>query len=136
MWPSLPASRVVVTGQFGQVLSSARSDERPTGAIAVAFEKDRIRLPMQYAGDKSGWMLLATSHYDTLFDELVSSKHLEDGSTIRAEIDQHRSSRVYPPNDLSAGMSIEDAVERRKKHFPALYGRILKAVVETGRLRL
>ena len=37
-------------------------------------------------------------------------------------------------NDLSAGVSIEDAVERRKKHFPALYGRILKAGVETGRL--
>jgi len=37
-------------------------------------------------------------------------------------------------DDLSAGVSIEDAVERRKKHFPALYGRILKAGVETGRL--
>ena len=37
-------------------------------------------------------------------------------------------------DDLSSGVSIEDAVERRKKHFPALYGRILKAGVETGRL--
>ncbi len=37
-------------------------------------------------------------------------------------------------DDLSAGVSIEDAIERRKKHFPALYGRILKAGVETGRL--
>lgn len=37
-------------------------------------------------------------------------------------------------DDLAAGASIEDAIEKRKKHFPALYGRILKAGVETGRL--
>jgi len=37
-------------------------------------------------------------------------------------------------NDLEAGMSIERAFERRKEHFPPLYGRILKAGVETGRL--
>jgi type II secretory pathway component PulF len=37
-------------------------------------------------------------------------------------------------NDLEAGMSIERAFEKRKEHFPPLYGRILKAGVETGRL--
>ena len=36
--------------------------------------------------------------------------------------------------DLEAGMSIERAFEKRKQHFPPLYGRILKAGVETGRL--
>jgi type II secretory pathway component PulF len=36
--------------------------------------------------------------------------------------------------DLEAGMSIERAFEKRKEHFPPLYGRILKAGVETGRL--
>jgi type II secretory pathway component PulF len=36
--------------------------------------------------------------------------------------------------DLEAGVSIEQAFEKRQKHFPALYGRILKAGVETGRL--
>lgn len=36
--------------------------------------------------------------------------------------------------DLEAGVSIERAFEKRKGSFPPLYGRILKAGVETGRL--
>lgn len=36
--------------------------------------------------------------------------------------------------DLEAGVSIEQAFEKRKQYFPPLYGRILKAGVETGRL--
>lgn len=36
--------------------------------------------------------------------------------------------------DLEAGVSIEEAFQKREKHFPPLYGRILKAGVETGRL--
>jgi len=37
-------------------------------------------------------------------------------------------------DELEAGVSIEQAFEKRQKHFPPLYGRILKAGVETGRL--
>jgi len=37
-------------------------------------------------------------------------------------------------DDLEAGVSIEQAFEKRQKAFPPLYGRILKAGVETGRL--
>ncbi len=36
--------------------------------------------------------------------------------------------------DLERGVPIEQAFEKREKHFPPLYGRILKAGVETGRL--
>ncbi len=36
--------------------------------------------------------------------------------------------------ELESGVSIEEAFEKRRKHFPPLYGRILKAGVETGRL--
>ena len=36
--------------------------------------------------------------------------------------------------ELEAGVSIEEAFEKRQKNFPPLYGRILKAGVETGRL--
>jgi hypothetical protein len=50
------------------------------------------------------------TYYDTLFEDLANSKHLEDESTIHAEIDQHRSIRVYPPNDLTAG-KLRDAVK-------------------------
>jgi type IV pilus assembly protein PilC len=37
-------------------------------------------------------------------------------------------------NDLESGVSVEEAFQKRQKQFPALYGRILKAGVETGRL--
>jgi type II secretory pathway component PulF len=37
-------------------------------------------------------------------------------------------------DDLEAGMPIEEAFGKREKQFPPLYGRILKAGVETGRL--
>jgi type II secretory pathway component PulF len=37
-------------------------------------------------------------------------------------------------DELEAGVSIEQAFEKRQKHFPPLYGKILKAGVETGRL--
>lgn len=36
--------------------------------------------------------------------------------------------------ELETGVSIEEAFEKRQKRFPPLYGRILKAGVETGRL--
>jgi len=36
--------------------------------------------------------------------------------------------------DLETGVSIEEAFRKRERHFPQLYGRILKAGVETGRL--
>jgi len=37
-------------------------------------------------------------------------------------------------DDLEAGATIEQAVERHKAHFPPLYGRILAAGIRTGRL--
>ncbi len=37
-------------------------------------------------------------------------------------------------SDLEQGLPIDAAIEKRQKYFPALYGRILKAGVETGRL--
>ena len=37
-------------------------------------------------------------------------------------------------SELEAGVSIEQAFEKRQKRFPPLYGKILKAGVETGRL--
>ncbi len=37
-------------------------------------------------------------------------------------------------DDLEAGVAVEDAFTKREKYFPPLYGRILKAGIETGRL--
>ncbi len=50
------------------------------------------------------------AHYDTVYDELAQSKHLEDLGMIRSEIDRHRSIRVYPPNTLTPG-KLRDAVK-------------------------
>lgn len=50
------------------------------------------------------------AHYDTVFEELAATKHLEDGASIHAEIDRHRSIRVYPPGELTTG-KLRDAVK-------------------------
>ncbi len=50
------------------------------------------------------------AHYDTVFEELAASTHLENGRELHAEIDRHRSIRVYPPNTLTAS-KLRDAVK-------------------------
>jgi hypothetical protein len=50
------------------------------------------------------------AHYDTVFDELASSRHLENTGVIHGEIDRNRSIRVYPPNTLTPG-KLRDAVK-------------------------
>jgi hypothetical protein len=50
------------------------------------------------------------AHYDTVFDELAHSTHLENEGLIHGEIDRHRSIRVYPPNGLSTAR-LRDAVK-------------------------
>ena len=50
------------------------------------------------------------AHYDTVYEELAQSKHLEDLGSIHGEIDRNRSIRVYPPNTLTPG-KLRDAVK-------------------------
>ena len=50
------------------------------------------------------------AHYDTVFEELASSTHLQDEGLIHAEIDRHRSIRVYPPNAMTSA-KLRDAVK-------------------------
>jgi hypothetical protein len=50
------------------------------------------------------------AHYDTAFEDLASSTHLEDTATVHAEIDQRRSIRVYPPNAMSVS-KLRDSVK-------------------------
>jgi len=40
-------------------------------------------------------------HYDTVFEELVASAHLENGAEVHVDIDRNRSIRVYPRNALT-----------------------------------
>ena len=41
------------------------------------------------------------AHYDTVYEELAGSTHLEDERLIHGEIDRRRSVRVYPPGSLT-----------------------------------
>ena len=50
------------------------------------------------------------SHYDTVFETLASSTHLEDEAIVHAEIDRQRRIRVYSPHHFSAP-KLRDAVK-------------------------
>lgn len=61
------------------------------------------------------------AHYDTVFEELAHTTHLENEGLIHGEIDRHRSVRVYPPNTFTPG-KLRDAVklEREAGGAPSL----------------
>ena len=40
-------------------------------------------------------------HYDTVFEDLAASAHLEDEAQVHVDIDRNRSIRVYPKNELT-----------------------------------
>jgi hypothetical protein len=50
------------------------------------------------------------AHYDTVFEELAASTHLENVAELHAEIDRHRSIRVYPANTFTSS-KLRDAVK-------------------------
>ena len=50
------------------------------------------------------------AHYDTVYEELASSTHLEDQRLIHRDVDAHRSVRVYPPGSLTVA-KLRDAVQ-------------------------
>ena len=50
------------------------------------------------------------AHYDTVFEDLAATTHLENGRELHAEADRHRSIRVYPPHALTAS-KLRDAVK-------------------------
>lgn len=48
--------------------------------------------------------------YDTVFEELAGSTHLEDEAVVHSEVDRRRSIRVYPPGGLSSA-KLREAVK-------------------------
>ncbi len=50
------------------------------------------------------------AHYDTVYEELASSTHLDDAAATHTEIDRHRSIRAYAPSGFSAA-KLRDAVK-------------------------
>ena len=48
--------------------------------------------------------------YDTVFDDLASSTHLEDEAQVHADVDRHRSIRAYPANTFTAA-KLREAVK-------------------------
>jgi len=50
------------------------------------------------------------AYYDTVYETLATSTHLEDAAVTHTEIDHHRSIRAYPPAAFSAA-KLRDAVK-------------------------
>ncbi|MCG8592696.1 MAG: hypothetical protein MJE66_25680 [Proteobacteria bacterium] len=50
------------------------------------------------------------AYYDTVFEDLASSTHLEDAAVTHAEIDRRRSIRAYPPAGFSTA-KLREAVK-------------------------
>ena len=50
------------------------------------------------------------AYYDTVFDELASSTHLEDQARVRADVDRRRSIRAYPVAGFGSG-KLREAVK-------------------------
>jgi hypothetical protein len=50
------------------------------------------------------------AYYDTLYEELAASTHLDDAAATHIEIDRHRSIRAYSPSSFSAE-KLRDAVK-------------------------
>ena len=42
------------------------------------------------------------AYYDTVFEDLAATTHLENEAEVHAEVDRLRNIRVYPPNALTA----------------------------------
>jgi hypothetical protein len=49
-------------------------------------------------------------HYDTVFEELAASAHLEDEAQVHVDIDRNRSIRVYPKDELTTA-KLREAVK-------------------------
>jgi hypothetical protein len=50
------------------------------------------------------------AYYDTVFDELASSTHLEDAARVHTDVDKNRRIRAYPPGDFSVA-KLREAVK-------------------------
>lgn len=50
------------------------------------------------------------AHYDTVFEELAATSHLDDEAVVHLEIDRRRSIRVYPPGALTPA-KLQEAVK-------------------------
>lgn len=60
-------------------------------------------------------------YYDTVFDDLAATTHLEEEAAVHADVDRRRSIRAYPPTGFDAAKLGEAiAVEREADAKPAL----------------
>jgi type II secretory pathway component PulF len=102
------------------------------GLVVNAIEKDQARQPKTAVG-RSEFLLFNQQ----LASITRAGIPLERGLRELAQDISSRSMKKLIEeiaSDLEAGVGIEEAFGKREKHFPPLYGRILKAGVETGRL--
>lgn len=80
-------------------------------AVLVGFALDELLRSgrvLHACVDKS--VAHVRAHYDTVFEDLASSTHLENEAVVHVEIDRRRSIRVYPPDTLTSA-KLREAVD-------------------------
>ena len=72
------------------------------------------------------------AHYDTVYEELAASTHLDDAAATHTEIERHRSIRVFEPSRFSAS-KLRDTVkiESETGSKPSLI--LIEGLEEIGR---
>lgn len=94
--------------------------------------KARVKMPKTAIG-RSEFLLFNQQLASITKTGIPLEKGLRE---IAADVASRRMRRLITEiaDELERGSSIEDAIQKRQRHFPALYGQILKAGVESGRL--
>jgi len=80
-------------------------------AVLVGFALDELLRGgrvLHVCVDKS--VAHVRAHYDTVFEDLASSTHLENEAVVHLEVDRRRSIRVYPPDTLTSA-KLREAVD-------------------------
>lgn len=54
------------------------------------------------------------AYYDTVFDDLASTTHLEDEAVVHRDVDRNRSIRAYPPSSFDAA-KLREAVKMEEE---------------------
>jgi hypothetical protein len=89
------------SGNLGLVLA-AHGVGKTSFLVGVALDELLRGKPVLHVALDHHSVQHVRDHYDTVFEELAHSTHLEDPKAARAEIDRLRRIRAYPPGSFDA----------------------------------
>jgi len=95
-------------GNLGVILAG-RGVGKSAFLVGVALDELLHGRPVLHVSLGDG-VAHVRAYYDTVFDDLAASTHLDGAAATRAEIDRRRSIRAYPPAGFSAA-KLREAVK-------------------------